>query len=268
LHPFRVNLIKNLQNIPAKDEIGKEIRKAFIPEKGNVLLVADYNQIELRLLAHISRDPGMLKIYKEGRDIHQETADAVFPEMKDRKQARYNAKKINFSINYGISYKSLAKELKVTTEEAKQYVWKYLNKYPQVAAYMKEIVEETKELGYSTTMFGRKRPVPDLQSDDKRFYEFGKRVAMNNPIQGSAADIVKIAMIQVFRALKFHRLKTRLLLQVHDELIFEVPKEEVHKAKGIIMACMEYLDEYLKTPLTVPMVASIGAGKNWTEAKE
>jgi len=261
----------NLQNIPVKDKLGKDIRRAFIPNKGCVFLVADYSQIELRLLAHLSNDPVMIDIYKHGGDIHKETADAVFPNIKDREKARYDAKPINFSINYGISIRSLAQELGVNESKAKEFIWKYFNKYKGVKEYMCDIVKETRELGYSATILGRKRPIPELDSSRKAIYFFGKRIALNNPVQGSAADIIKIAMIQIAEALKEKRIKTKMLLQVHDELIFEVPKNEIKQAKKVIKLNMEHLNRYkafLKCPLKVSMVADIGVGKNWADAKE
>lgn len=258
----------NLQNIPIRDKQGQEIRRAFIAEPGHVLLVADYSQIELRILAHLSGDQAMIHVFNNGGDIHAETAEAVFKGTKDPKEARFRAKIINFSINYGTSIKSLAKELGTTDFQAKQFMERYFWKYSRVREYQEEIVLETEAQGYSVTLLGRKRPVPEFQSEKKAIRAFARRVAMNNPIQGSAADVVKIAMLQTVWALKKAKLKARLLLQVHDELIFEVPKDEVERVKPIIRACMEDLSGFLKRKLSIPIPVNIGVGDNWIEAKE
>lgn len=258
----------NLQNIPIRDELGKSIRRAFIAKKGHVLLVADYSQIELRILAHLSGDQTMINTFKSGGDIHKDVADSVFAKLKDRQDARFKAKIVNFSINYGTSVKSLARELGTSTKEAQIFLQRYFWKYPRIRDYQHEIVMETETQSYSITIMGRKRPVPELQNEKPAIRHFGERVALNNPIQGSAADVVKIAMIQTTWALKKAKLKTELLLQVHDELIFEVPQNEVDRAKEIIKACMEDTSAYLKNKLTVPIPVNIGIGQNWTDAKE
>ena len=261
----------NLQNIPARDEKGQEIRRAFVAKKGYSLLVADYSQIELRLLAHLSGDQGMIRVFNDGRDIHQETADSVFKGTLDPKDARFRAKIINFSINYGTSARSLAKELKTTEDEAKQFMFKYFCKYRRVKEYMDECIFEAKEQCFASTILGRKRPIPELYSDNRAMASFGERVALNHPIQGSAADIVKIAMIQTVRCLEERGLKTKLLLQVHDELIFEVPEKEIELAKKLITLNMENLNrynKYLPVKLAVPITVNIGVGPNWADAKE
>ena len=255
----------NLQNIPIKLELGKEIRKLFIPRtKEHMLLGADYSQIELRVLAHISEDPEMIEAFKDGLDIHTSTAAKVFgvPESKVTPQMRASAKAVNFGIVYGIGEFSLAKDIGVTRKEAKEYIESYLNKYSGVKAYMADAVEEAKRAGYAVTIMNRRRTIPELLSKNYNIRSFGERMAMNTPVQGSAADIIKIAMVHVYRKLKEQKLKTKMILQVHDELILETLPEEMHEAADILKNAMESAVQ-----LTVPLTVDIYCGDNWRDIK-
>ena len=255
----------NLQNIPIRQEMGREIRKAFIPSTENAMFVdADYSQIELRVLAHITRDEALIKAFTSGEDIHTSTASLVFevaPE-KVTPELRRRAKAVNFGIVYGISDYGLSRDLGTTRKEAKQYIDGYLAKYPKVKAYMDEIVELGQEQGYVETIFHRRRQLPELMSKNFNQRSFGKRIAMNTPIQGSAADIIKIAMVKVYRALKDAELKSRLILQVHDELVVETSKDELERVKEIVRKSMEEA-----AVLEAPLVADVSVGENWYEAK-
>ncbi|NLK68935.1 MAG: DNA polymerase I [Clostridiaceae bacterium] len=255
----------NLQNIPIRHEMGREIRKAFIPSTENAVFVdADYSQIELRVLAHITGDEALIKAFVNGEDIHTTTASLVFevdatdvtPELRRR------AKAVNFGIVYGISDFGLAKDLDITRKEAKQYIDGYLTKYPKVKVYMDEIVRIGKEQGYVETLFHRRRHLPELASKNFHQRSFGQRAAMNTPIQGTAADIIKIAMVKVYQTLKDNDLKSRLILQVHDELVVETVKEELEQVKQIVKQCMEQAAQ-----LSAPLIADISTGNNWYEAK-
>ena len=254
----------NLQNIPIRGEMGKKVRQAFIPEKGHELLSADYSQIELRLLAHLSGDPLLRQIFLEDRDIHMETARRVFGEAVELfpEEMRRRAKIINFSIIYGTSAFSLAKELQTSTAEAQRFIDRYFHEHQQVKEYLESVVNLARERGYAETIFGRIRQIPELKSKDNNTYQAGRRMALNTPIQGSAADIIKLAMVNIYRQLKSAGLKTRMILQVHDELVFEVPLEEKEIIENLVKDRMENV-----CSLSVPLKVHLAWGKNWAEAK-
>ena len=254
----------NLQNIPIRTELGRLLRKVFIPKEGFVFLDADYSQIELRVLAHMSGDEKLIQAYKEAQDIHRMTASQVFhiPFDEVTPLQRRNAKAVNFGIVYGISSFGLSQDLSITRKEAAQYIENYFETYPKIKGFLDGLVESGKEDGYVATMFGRRRPVPELKSSNFMQRSFGERVAMNSPIQGTAADIIKIAMIRVHRRLKEEQLKSRLILQVHDELLIETAKEEVEIVSQI-------LEEEMKgaADLSVSLEIDMHTGENWYEAK-
>ncbi|MFI3212812.1 MAG: DNA polymerase I [Eubacteriales bacterium] len=254
----------NLQNIPMRTELGRSIRKVFVPSEGCVLADADYSQIELRLLAHISGDQELIEAYKMDADIHKITASKVFhtpfDEVTDLQ--RRNAKAVNFGIVYGISSFGLSQDLSITRKEADTYIKQYFETYPDVKKFLDFIVEDAKEKGYVTTLFGRRRPIPELSSSNFMQRSFGERVAMNSPIQGTAADIMKIAMIRVYDALKEKNLKAKLILQVHDELVIDTPLEEVEIVKEILTDEMKYAAD-----LMVSLEVDLHVGNTWYEAK-
>ena len=254
----------NLQNIPVRKEIGGELRKMFVAGDGNVLVDADYSQIELRILAHIAGDPVMLSAFEQGEDIHTVTASQVFgvPVGEVTSVMRSRAKAVNFGIVYGISAFSLANDIGVMPREAKAYIDSYLEKYSGVRGYMADIVESAKKQGYVATLFGRRRYLPELKSPNFNTRSFGERVALNMPIQGTAADIMKIAMINVSHRLRAERLSAMLILQVHDELIVECPE---HEAEAVALVLREEMEGAAR--LSVPLVAETRAGKSWFEAK-
>lgn len=255
----------NLQNIPARAELGKEIRKFFIPEDSNhVLIDADYSQIELRLMAELSRDETMREAFRSGADIHSATASQVFrvPISEVTSELRLRAKAVNFGIIYGIGAFSLSQDLGISLKRASEYIASYLETYPKIDAHLKKTVAEAKEKGYTTTMFGRRRPIPELSSQNKNLRAFGERVAMNSPIQGTAADVIKLAMINVSRALKAANLDAKLILQVHDELIVEASKADAARAAEILVHEMENA-----VSTTVKLSADVGIGDNWFDAK-
>lgn len=253
----------NLQNIPIRMEIGKAIRKVFVPKEGCVFLDADYSQIELRILAHMSEDENLIEAYREAEDIHQATASKVFHVPLDEvtKEQRSNAKAVNFGIIYGISSFGLSQDLSISRKEAEGYIKDYFATYPKIKACLDGFVSDAKKKGYSITVFGRRRPIPELKSSNFMQRSFGERIAMNSPIQGTAADIIKIAMINVDRRLREENLKSRIVLQVHDELLLEVPEDEVVKATEIL----EY-EMANAAHLSVPMDVSVEKGGNWLEA--
>lgn len=253
----------NLQNIPIRMELGRQIRKVFIPQEGCVLIDADYSQIELRVLAHMSEDENLIQAYREAQDIHRMTASQVFhvPFEEVTSQQRRNAKAVNFGIVYGISSFGLSQDLSITTKEASQYIESYFETYPGVKQFLDRQVQQAKEQGFVTTMFGRKRPVPELSSSNYMQRSFGERVAMNSPIQGTAADIIKIAMVRVSHSLKEQNLKSRLILQVHDELLIEAREDEIERVKAILKEDMETAAE-----LSVNLEIDMKQGKDWYEA--
>ena len=254
----------NLQNIPMRTELGRLIRKVFVPKEGYVFADADYSQIELRILAHMSADEGLISAYHEGEDIHRITASKVFhvPFEEVTPLQRRNAKAVNFGIVYGISSFGLSQDLSISRSEAKDYMDKYFETYPGVKEYQNKVISDAKEKGYSVTMYGRRRPIPELKNSNFNLRQFGERVAMNAPIQGTAADIMKIAMINVFFALKRENLKSRLILQIHDELVIETALVEEDKVTALLTKEMEKAAN-----LAVPLEAECHTGTDWYEAK-
>ena len=252
----------NLQNIPVRTELGREIRAAFTSAPGTQLLSADYSQIELRLLAHFSGDPLLVRAYQTNEDIHTLTASEVFgvaPETMD-KETRNRAKAVNFGIVYGISPFGLATQLGIPQAEAKAYIERYFTRYQGVKAFIEKTLEETRKTGSVRTLFGRVRPIPDIESRNPNQRGFAERTAVNTPLQGTAADLIKLAMIALDRKLAERKLKTRMVLQVHDELLFEVPAEEEAEVEALVRAEMEQVVE-----LKVPLVVDLGFGANWRD---
>lgn len=254
----------NLQNIPTHDELGKNIKKAFKPQEGYVYIDADYSQIELRVLAHIANDENMIRAFKNDEDIHREVASKVFniPFEEVTKEQRSKAKAVNFGIVYGITGFGLAKQLNIGRKEAENYINSYLEKYSGIHSFMENITETAKKQGYVETLFGRRRYVPELKSNNYMVREFGKRVAMNTPIQGTAADIMKIAMNNVYKKLEEAKIDAKIVLQVHDELIVEAKVDDKEEAKRILKECME--NAYT---LSIPLKVDMEEANSWYEAK-
>jgi DNA polymerase-1 len=254
----------NLQNIPTRTDLGSEIRRMFVPEDGCVLVDADYSQIELRLLAHIAADSAMQKAFTDRQDIHTATAAQVFRVAAEDVTAemRRSAKAVNFGIVYGISAFSLSQDIGVSVADAKAYMEAYFATFPGVRSYMTDIVERAKETGYVETIFHRRRDLPELKSSKFNLRSFGERVALNMPIQGTAADVMKLAMVAVWKRLKEENLQARLVLQVHDELIVECPQKEAQTLAALLEEEMERV-----VCLSVPLVAEAHFGRNWLEAK-
>ena len=253
----------NLQNIPVRTAEGREIRQAFLPREGWVLLDADYSQIELRLMAHFSGDEAMLDAFRTGQDVHARTASEIFDVPLDQVDStlRSNAKAVNFGIIYGISGFGLARNTGVTQQEARSFISRYFAKYPGVKRFMDTAVADGQENGYALTLMGRRRYLPELTASNAMVREFGKRAAMNTPVQGTAADIIKLAMVRVDEALRREKLQSRLILQVHDELLLECPPEEAETAARILQEAMEGV-----ISLSVPLSAEVNQGVNWAEA--
>ena len=254
----------NLQNIPVRKEEGRQIRKMFIASKGCELVCADYSQIELRLMAAFSKDEGMVEDFKSGKDIHAATAAKIFNIPIDfvTKDLRRQAKAVNFGIIYGITDFGLSQDLGIPVYKAKEFTTNYFKTYPRVHEYMNELVAEATKNGYAKTMMGRIRSIPELTMSNRNMQGFGKRVAMNMPLQGSASDIMKLAMIKVHDELEAQGLKAKLIMQVHDELIIDTPKDEVEKVSILLKQAMENV-----VKLDVPLIAEVGVGHNWLEAK-
>lgn len=254
----------NLQNIPVRMELGRQIRKVFVPKEGHLFIDADYSQIELRVLAHMSGDERLIDAYKQAEDIHKITASQVFhvPLEEVDAQLRRNAKAVNFGIVYGISSFGLSQDLSISRKEAGAYIEKYFETYPKIKGFLDKLVADAKESGYSYTMYARRRPVPELSSSNFMQRSFGERIAMNSPIQGTAADIIKVAMLRVYKALKEKGLRARLILQVHDELLIETPKEEKELVQVLLKEEMEQA-----ASLLVPLVVDVNIGENWYETK-
>jgi DNA polymerase-1 len=252
----------NLQNIPIRTEQGREIRAAFVAQNGNLLLAADYSQIELRLLAHYSEDPLLTSAFREGRDIHQLTASEVFGVPPDKIDAehRRRAKAVNFGIVYGLSPFGLAQQLGIEQKEAKRYMEGYFQKYAGVRTFIDQTIEQTRRTGFVLTEFGRRRPIPDINSKNPSMRGFAERTAVNTPLQGTAADLIKLAMIRIDAALRNQDLESRMLLQVHDELVFEVPLNEVDTMRTLVQETMENV-----RPLRVPLLVDVGVGRNWRD---
>ncbi len=254
----------NLQNIPMRMELGRRIRKVFVPKEDYLLMDADYSQIELRVLAHMSGDEQLIEAYRMDEDIHRITASKVFhtPFEEVTDLQRRNAKAVNFGIVYGISSFGLSQDLSISKKEADVYIKQYFATYPKVKEFLDQLVADAKEQGYVTTMFGRRRPIPELSSSNFMQRSFGERVAMNSPIQGTAADIIKIAMIKVWKALREKELRSKLILQVHDELLIETHQEEVDVVRKILEENMKSAAE-----LAVSLEVDLHTGENWYEAK-
>ena len=254
----------NLQNIPTRFELGKKLRKVFKPEEGKIYIDADYSQIELRVLADISADEHMIQAFKNGEDIHKQAASKVFnvPIEEVTKEQRSDAKAVNFGIVYGISDFGLGEQLGISRKKAKQYIEQYLEQYSGIKQFMNDIVEKAKETGYVETQFKRRRYIPELKSNNYMVRQFGQRAAMNTPIQGTAADIMKIAMINVLKELKNKNMKSKIILQVHDEMMIEATLDEVEQVKEILKNCMENA-----TKLKVPLIAEISEAINWYDCK-
>jgi DNA polymerase-1 len=254
----------NLQNIPTRTELGREIRAAFTSSPGTQLLSADYSQIELRLLAHFSGDSLLVRAYEEDIDIHALTASEVFGVPIDSmdKETRDRAKAVNFGIVYGISPFGLATQLGIPQTEAKAYIERYFVRYVGVKAFIEKTLDQVRKEGFVRTLFGRIRPIPDMESRNPNQRGFAERTAINTPLQGTAADLIKLAMISIDRQLTERKLKTRMILQVHDELIFEVPLDEKAEIETLVRTEMEGV-----VKLKVPLVADLGFGPNWRDLK-
>ena len=254
----------NMQNIPVRTELGREMRKFFIADEGNVLLDADYSQIELRVMAHLCGDENMISAFNNNLDIHTSTAAQVFdmPVEMVTSEMRSAAKAVNFGIIYGIGAFSLSKDINVPIYKAKKYIEDYMNNFPKVKEFMESTYNNALETGSVTTMFGRKRRIPELSSSNKILQAAGKRIAMNTPVQGTAADLIKIAMINVYKRLKAEKLDAKLILQVHDELIVEASVADSSKAKTILQEEMQNVYQ-----MRVPLAADVNEGKSWYDAK-
>jgi DNA polymerase-1 len=254
----------NLQNIPVRTALGREIRAAFIAAPNNVLMSADYSQIELRLMAHFSQDPLLLDAYRTGKDIHTLTAAEVFgvDAATMDKETRNRAKAVNFGIVYGISPFGLAAQLGIDQKTAKQYIETYFERYAGVRRFIDETLETVRRDQAVRTHFGRVRPIPDIQSRNPNMRGFAERTAVNTPLQGTAADLIKLAMLRIDQALRDRKLKSLMTLQVHDELLFDVVPEEADELQKLVKQEMEHVAEF-----TVPIIAEVGIGQNWRDIK-
>ena len=253
----------NLQNIPIRTELGKMIRSGFIPEKGSKIISADYSQIELRILAHLSKDRTLIDAFNKGEDIHKRTASEIFGTLPGlvTEAMRREAKVINFGIIYGMGTFSLGKELGISTSDAQKFIDRYFERYPSVRSYLDFSLNEAKKLGFTTTLFGRKRNLPELKSSNGIIRQFAERMAVNTPIQGTAADIIKIAMINIRKEFMKNNLKSSMIIQVHDELVFEVNEDEIEKVKKIVLEQMTN-----SVILDIPLTIDLKIGENWAEA--
>jgi DNA polymerase-1 len=254
----------NLQNIPIRTALGREIRAAFVPRDGWKLMVADYSQIELRLLAHMSGDELLVQAFRDGEDIHTRTASEVMgvPPMMVTPEARREAKAVNFGIVYGISGFGLAAQLGITRAEAEKYIRNYFTRYAGVRRFLDETIAEVGRTGVARTLYGRERPIPDIDSRNANARGFAERTAVNSPLQGTAADLIKVAMVRIDAALQAGGYRSAMLLQVHDELVFECPPEEVDAVQAMVKREMEGVRE-----LSVPLIVDVGVGDNWRDAK-
>lgn len=265
----------NLQNIPIRTELGKRIRDAFVPEKGCVLLSADYSQVELRILAHLSQDPILIQAFQRGEDVHTRTACEIFgitPEMMNS-ELRRRAKVVNFGIIYGMSPFGLAKDLGISRTTATQYIESYFNRYAGVKTFLEKTIQQARETGYVTTLFNRKRHLPELHSSDKNIRQMAERMAINTPVQGTAADLIKLAMIRIFNLLAESSFSSRMILQIHDELLFEVPEGEVEEITQLVRREMEnvagaapYIAAAPYIKMSIPLKVDIGLGSSWAKA--
>jgi DNA polymerase-1 len=254
----------NLQNIPIRTEEGREIRAAFVPERGWDLVVADYSQIELRLLAHMSGDPVLVDSFNKNEDIHTRTAAEVFkvdPLMVSADMRR-SAKAVNYGIVYGQTPYGLAQQLCIDRKEAELYIRRYFERYGGVREFIDRTIADVRKTGVAKTLLGRRRPIPDMQSRNPAARSFAERTAVNTPLQGTAADLIKMAMIRIARLLESEKMQSRMLLQVHDELVFEAPPNEKERLKELVKTQMETVYE-----LNVPLVVDVGSGPNWRDAK-
>jgi DNA polymerase-1 len=255
----------NLQNIPVRTDLGRRIRAAFVPARpGDVIVSADYSQIELRVLADLSGDQALAEAFGSGRDFHTETAARVFDVDRDHisPEHRRRAKAVNFGIVYGISAHGLSESLGIGRAEAQAMIDRYFAAYPRVRTFLDETVAEAHRTGYAVTRYGRRRHIPELRSSNYSLRSFGERTAMNHPMQGTAADIMKLAMIEVDRRIREEGLAARMVLQVHDELVFESPRDELEHLSAMVRESMERVDQ-----LAVPLVASVSWGEDWASAK-
>ena len=253
----------NLQNIPVRGEDGKEIRKVFVPEPGCLFFSADYSQIELRVMAHLSGDENMIKVFQEGKDLHAATAATIYKKNIEEisRDERTKSKRANFGIIYGITVFGLAERLNISREESKQLIDGFFNTFPKVKDYMDKAIEEARQKEYVETLFGRRRYLKDINSHTATVRGFAERNAINAPIQGTAADIIKVAMIRIFNRFKKDNIRSKMILQVHDELNFSVYPEEKELVEKIVLEEMQNALE-----LKVPLVADCGFGNNWLEA--
>ncbi|HAX46983.1 MAG TPA: DNA polymerase I, partial [Nitrospina sp.] len=253
----------NLQNIPIRSDMGKAIRKAFTAEGDGMLLSADYSQVELRILAHLSGDEALRSAFEKGEDIHSRTAAEIFGSSIDNvdEESRRMAKAVNFGIVYGLSAFGLSRQLKISQRDARDFIDQYFGLYKNVKVYMENTVSEARKNGYTLTLFNRRRYLPDLNSKNRQVREGAERVAINSPIQGTAADLIKVAMIQLSHQIRDMKLQSKMILQVHDELVFECPVEEKTKMESLVKNEMEGACK-----LSVPLVVDMGWGKNWNEA--
>jgi DNA polymerase-1 len=254
----------NLQNIPIRTELGREIRAAFVPRKDWVLVVADYSQIELRLLAHMSKDPVLVNAFRNGEDIHTRTAAEVFgtPPLMVTAEMRRNAKAVNFGIVYGQTPWGLATQLGIDRKEAEVYIRNYFERYSGVKKFIDRTIEDVRKTGVAKTLLGRERPIPDMNARNPNARSFAERTAVNTPLQGTAADLIKMAMIRIDRELTRRNSEAKMLLQVHDELVLEAPPEEVAEVKRLVKHEMESVYS-----LEVPLIVDVGTGSNWRDAK-
>src|SRR5690606_38825854 len=254
----------NLQNIPVRTELGRKVRRGFVASPGNVLVGADYSQVELRLLAHFSQDPTMVQAFRENQDIHAQTASEVLGiALKDVKPIdRSKAKAVNFGLMYGQSSFGLAKTLRISRGEAKDYITKYFERFSSIKGYLDGLKEEAERHGYAITLHGRRRYLPDIHSSNRTIKANAERMAINSPIQGTAADIIKLAMIEVDRRLAQDSMGATMLLQVHDELIFEVPEKNAEKLTAMVREVMEGV-----VNLSIPLRVDVGIATNWYDLK-
>ena len=253
----------NLQNIPVRGEDGKEIRKAFVPEPGCLFFSADYSQIELRVMAHLSGDENMIRVFREGKDLHAATAATIYKKDIEEvsRDERSKSKRANFGIIYGITMFGLAERLEISRDEARQLINGFFETFPQVHDYMEQAKQQAREKGYVTTLFGRRRYLPDINSRNGTVRGFAERNAINAPIQGTAADIIKVAMIHIYNRFQAEGIRSKMILQVHDELNFSVYPEEKERVEQIVLEEMQNAFQ-----MQVPLVADSGWGTNWLEA--
>ncbi|MER3412608.1 MAG: DNA polymerase I, partial [Thermoleophilia bacterium] len=254
----------NLQAIPIRTELGREIRSAFVAEEGWKLVSADYSQVELRILAHVSGEPKLKEAFARGEDIHAATAAEVLgkPQAELTKDERNVAKMVNFGIIYGISAFGLAENLEISREQAQAYIDAYLARFPRVQEFIRRTIEQAERDGYVTTLLGRRRPIPELRAQNRQTRALGERLAVNSVMQGTAADIIKVAMVAIYRRLRGEGRASRLVLQVHDELLLEAPEAEVAAVKDLVRE--EMVGAY---PLDPPLAVEVGVGSDWNEAK-